>query len=109
MKLLPAVPILALASLLPTAYLAAAQTPEVTASEVVDAETLKAFVEGAKARIEEINESKQLLTPFLASIQGRRRLEAREHIPHSHERGRDRFASFGRRACGRQEHLCARR
>ena len=45
-----------------------AQAPETTASEVVDAETLKAFVEGAKARIEEISESKQLLTPFLASI-----------------------------------------
>ena len=34
----------------------------------MDAETLKAFVEGAKARIEEINESKQLLAPFISSL-----------------------------------------
>ena len=49
MQRLIAVLILGLASLLPTAHPAVAQTPEVTASEVVDAETLQAFVEGAKA------------------------------------------------------------
>lgn len=69
MKRMTVVLILGLASLLPVAHPAAAQSPAVTASEVVDAETLKAFVEGAKARIKEIDESKQLLTPFLASIQ----------------------------------------
>jgi hypothetical protein len=41
--------ILGLASLFPAAHPAAAQSPEVTASDVVDAETLAAFVEGAKA------------------------------------------------------------
>jgi len=49
MKCLTAVLILGLASLLPTAHPAVAQTPEVTASQVVDAETLQAFVEGARA------------------------------------------------------------
>ena len=49
MKRLIAVLILGLASLLPVAHPAVAQTPEVTASEVVDAETLQAFVEGARA------------------------------------------------------------
>ena len=49
MKCLTAVLILGLASLLPAAHPAVAQTPEVTASEVVDAETLQAFVEGARA------------------------------------------------------------
>ena len=68
MKLMTVLLILALAILLPVAHPAAAQSPAVTASEVVDAETLKAFVEGAKARIEEINESKQLLTPFISSL-----------------------------------------
>ena len=66
MKRMTVVLILGLASLLPVAHPAAAQSPAVTASQVVDAETLKAFVEGAKARIKEIDESKQLLTPFLA-------------------------------------------
>ena len=68
MKHMTTVLILGLASLLPTAHPAAAQSPVVTASEVVDAETLKAFVEGAKARIEEINEGTELLTPFIASL-----------------------------------------
>ena len=45
MKRLTASVILGLASLLPVAHPAAAQAPEVTASEVVDQETLKAFVE----------------------------------------------------------------
>ena len=49
MKRLITVLILGLASLLPAAHPAVAQTPEVTASEVVDAETLQAFVEGARA------------------------------------------------------------
>ena len=49
MKCLTAVTMLGLASLLPVSHPAVAQTPEVTASEVVDAETLQAFVEGARA------------------------------------------------------------
>ena len=68
MKRMTVVLILGLASPLPIAHPAAAQSPAVTASQVVDAETLKAFVEGAKARIEEINEAKQLLTPFISSL-----------------------------------------
>ncbi|MXX36983.1 MAG: hypothetical protein F4Y91_20670 [Gemmatimonadetes bacterium] len=64
MKHLIAALILGLASLAPTA----AQSPAVTASEVVDAETLKAFVEGAKTRIEEINEGTELLAPFIATL-----------------------------------------
>ena len=40
----------------------------ITASEVVDGETLQAFVEGAKARIEEIDEGNELLTPFISSL-----------------------------------------
>ena len=38
-----------LVSLVPAAHPVAGQTPEVTASDVVDAETLEAFVEGARA------------------------------------------------------------
>ena len=68
MRNLTAFLILGLAGLLPTAPPSTAQTPEVTASQVSDAETLKAFVEGAKARIEEISESGQLLTPFIAGF-----------------------------------------
>ena len=49
MKRLTAVLMLALATLLPAAHPAAAQDPAVTASDVVDRETLKAFVEAAKA------------------------------------------------------------
>ena len=47
------------------------ETPQdsvITASQVVDGETLQAFVEGAKERIEEIDASGELLSPFLASI-----------------------------------------
>ena len=49
MKRLPVVLILALTTLSPTAHPAIAQDPEVTASDVVDRETLKAFVLAAKA------------------------------------------------------------
>ena len=49
MKRLTAALILALASLLPVAHLASAQDSEVTAGDVVDRETLKAFVLAAKA------------------------------------------------------------
>ncbi len=49
MKRLTAVLILALAALLPAAHPAIAQDAEVTAADVVDRETLKAFVEAAKA------------------------------------------------------------
>ena len=68
MKRMTVVLILGLASLLPTAHPAAAQSPAITASEVVDAETLKSFVEDAKARIEEITEGEEQLTPFIASL-----------------------------------------
>ena len=44
------------------------QDPVITASQVVDGETLRAFVEGAKSRIEEIDESGELLSPFLSSL-----------------------------------------
>lgn len=49
MKRLTAVLILALATLLPAVHPAIAQDPEVTAGDVVDRETLKAFVHAAKA------------------------------------------------------------
>ena len=49
MKRLTAVLMLALTSLLPAAHPAIAQDPEVTAGDVVDRETLKAFVLAAKA------------------------------------------------------------
>ena len=49
MKHLTAVLIIALAILLPAAHPAIAQDPEVTAGDVVDRETLKAFVHAAKA------------------------------------------------------------
>ena len=49
MKHLTAVLIIALATLLPAAYPTSAQDPEVTAGDVVDRETLKAFVHAAKA------------------------------------------------------------
>ncbi len=65
MQRMIAVLTLGLASLLPTAEPSMAQTK---ASEVVDAETLKAFVEGVKSRIEEIDEGNELLTPFISSL-----------------------------------------
>ncbi len=68
MQRLISVLILGLACLLPAARPSTAQTPEVPASEVVDEQTLAAFVEGVKARIVEISEGKELLTPFLASL-----------------------------------------
>ena len=49
MKRLTAALILGLAGLFVAAYPVAAQSPETTASEVVDQETLQAFVEGARA------------------------------------------------------------
>ncbi len=49
MKRLTAVLMLALTTLLPTAHPAIAQDPEITAGDVVDRETLKAFVLAAKA------------------------------------------------------------
>ena len=52
MKRLSAVLILGLVSLFPPVSPAVAQAPEVTASEVVDQETLQAFVEAAKASLE---------------------------------------------------------
>ena len=51
-KRLTAAIILGLASLLLAAQTAVAQAPEVTASEVVDRETLQAFVEAAKETLE---------------------------------------------------------
>ena len=52
MKRLTAAIILGLASLLLAAQTAVAQAPEVTAGEVVDRETLQAFVEAAKEPLE---------------------------------------------------------
>ena len=66
MKRLTAVLILALVGLF-AASDAIAQSPETTASEVVDRETLQAFVEGAKARTESITDPNDI-TPFLISL-----------------------------------------
>ena len=67
MKCLTAVTILALASFLSVVHPAVAQTPEVTASEVVDAETLQAFVEGARAWSETVTDPNDLV-PFISAI-----------------------------------------
>ena len=67
MKRLTAVLILGLVGLFAAAYSAIAQSPETTASEVVDRETLQAFVEGAKARTESISDPNDL-TPFVISL-----------------------------------------
>lgn len=45
-----------------------AQTPEVTASEVVDKASLQAFVEGTEKRMRELVEGQELRTPFLARL-----------------------------------------
>ena len=67
MKRLITVLILGLASLLPAAHPAVAQTPEVTASEVVDAETLQAFVEGARAWSETFTDPNDF-APYIGAI-----------------------------------------
>ena len=61
MKRLTAVIILGLASLFAAVQPAIAQSPEVTASEVVDKETLKAFVEGAKAHLASMTNPTKIL------------------------------------------------
>ena len=66
MKRLTAVIILGLASLFAVRP-AIAQSPETTASEVVDAETLKAFVEGAKTQMATLTYPNAVM-PFLASM-----------------------------------------
>ena len=65
MKRLTAVLILALATLLPAAHPAIAQDPEVTAGDVVDRETLKAFVHAAKA----YGDKASTLPEYLAILQ----------------------------------------
>lgn len=56
-----AVIILGLFTLFVAVQPAIAQTPKTTASEVVDAETLKAFVEGAKARLASMTDPTKIL------------------------------------------------
>ncbi len=65
MKHLTAVLIMALTILLPAAYPAIAQDPEVTAGDVVDRETLKAFVHAAKAYLDNATS----LSEYLAILQ----------------------------------------
>ena len=65
MKSLTAVLILALATLLPAVHPAVAQDPEVTAGDVVDRETLKAFVLAAKAYADNASS----LAEYLAVLQ----------------------------------------
>ncbi len=65
MKRLPALLILALTTLLPAAHPAIAQDPEVTAADVVDRETLKAFVLAAKAHADNATS----LAEYLAVLQ----------------------------------------
>ena len=67
MKRLNVVLILGLAGLFVAPDPAVAQSPEITASEVVDRETLKAFVEGAKALSESITDPNDI-TPYLISL-----------------------------------------
>ena len=82
-KRLTAAIILGLASLLIAPYPAVAQSPETTASEVVDQETLKAFVEEARAWSETITDPNDV-APLYCHYQCRGGLEAREHISHPH-------------------------
>jgi len=65
MKRLTAALILSLATLLPTAHPAIAQDPEVTAGDVVDRETLKAFVLAAAAYADKATS----LAEYLAVLQ----------------------------------------
>lgn len=65
MKRLPVVLILTLSTLLPTAHPAISQDAEVTASDVVDRETLKAFVLAAKAHADNATS----LAEYLAVLQ----------------------------------------
>ena len=67
MKRLTAALILGLAGLLVATHPAVAESPETTASEVVDRETLQAFVEGVKAQAESIADPNDT-TPFLISL-----------------------------------------
>ena len=67
MKRLNVLLILGLVGLFTASYSAIAQSPETTASEVVDRETLQAFVEGAKAQSESITDPNDV-TPFLISL-----------------------------------------
>ncbi|MDE2807535.1 MAG: hypothetical protein OXN90_03880, partial [Gemmatimonadota bacterium] len=67
MKRLTAVLILALVGLFAAADAAIAQSSETTASEVVDRETLQAFVEGAKAQLESITDPNDI-SPFITSL-----------------------------------------
>ena len=73
-KRLTAAIILGLASLLLAAQTAVAQAPEVTASEVVDRETLQAFVEAAKETLESatnFSEVASLVGAFRSPMEGR--------------------------------------
>ena len=67
MKRLTAALILALVGLFAASGAAIAQSPETTASEVVDRETLQAFVEGAKAQLESITDPNDI-SPFITSL-----------------------------------------
>ena len=80
MKRLTAALILSLATLLLAVHPAIAQDPEVTAGDVVDRETLKAFVLAAKAYADKASSLPEYLS-CLAGIQNRRNLEAGVHLP----------------------------
>ena len=67
MKRLTVVLILGLAGLFVAPYPSVAQSPEITASEVVDRETLQAFVEEAKARSASITDPNDLM-PYVISL-----------------------------------------
>ncbi len=66
-KHLTAALVLGLAGLFIAPYPAVAQSPETIASEVVDRETLQAFVEGAKAQLESITDPNDI-SPFITSL-----------------------------------------
>ena len=94
MKRLIAVLMLGLASLSPSM----AQDPEipkVTASEVVDRETLKAFVEGGKEYLEGIRTLTET-AKLRAHLQSRGGLEIRLHVPRATGQKRCRSPARGR-------------
>ena len=84
LKHITAVILLGLASLFAALQPAIAQSPQkTTASEVVDAETLEAFVLYAKITCGSFYRS-QRPRAVSPKHQRRRRLETREHVPHHH-------------------------
>ena len=68
----------------------------ITAAEVVDGETLAGLRRRGQSTNRGDRRGERTADPVYLQSRGRRRLEAREHLPHPHERRRDRPVSRGR-------------